>query len=344
MDRPAQLEGFHSMTAFFAPRAPFARHILCGLSLAAFLAASPVLAQELPNPLKQSPNQTETNKTEPDPDDKANVQATLKRETDIIRSLAPFADGNPNSPPPAVREVDSDDGKVRVDYSRAVDITVFFEYDSAKLTPEARIQLEPLAKALMSDELKAYRFLLAGHTDAAGDAGYNERLSLKRADAVRRFLSDTFNINPSRLVVHGWGESRLKDPDQPRKSINRRVEVALILPEKDQSFYESDVLEDEGFIADLSPAQPLRAADLPFLAHGRLLPGRTAGITGCGRYRLTDPRLRLGAYDLDDFGAAPTQPCARRSMNLRHAPVRGSAFFDAVRGVWHETNEDEFAE
>jgi OmpA-OmpF porin, OOP family len=384
MDRTAQHEGFHSMTISIASPSPHAhkalRGLAAGLSLAALLAAAPAFAQEAGDPLKQTPRQSETKQAAPakedngallddktpekkaepaaDEEDRADVQATLKEETDIIRSLAPFVDGNPNAPPPAVREVDSDDGKVRVDYSRAIDITVFFEYDSAKLTPEARIQLEPLAKALLSEELKGYRFLLAGHTDATGDAGYNEGLSLKRAVAVRRFLSENYNINPSRLVVHGWGESRLKDPDHPRKSVNRRVEVALILPNKDQSFLGDrsfgEDWSDVHFSADLGPGKRLviehgdvRIEDRPFIARGRLMPGRYAmgaGLgAGCVRHRLSDPRWRLGAYDLDDFGAAPTHPCAERRLEWRAAPTRYSATYDALRGVWHDSIEDDFA-
>ena len=216
------------------------RALLTGFSIAAMLAATPANAQNANDLLKQPPGkkvpdkqlpikQLPANQDAAELDDRANVKATLKRETDIIRSLAPFADGNPGAAPD-VREVDGDRGKVRVDYGRAIDITVFFEYDSARLTPEARIQLEPLANALQSRELLPYRFLIAGHTDAVGSAGYNRNLSLKRASSVRRFLSVTYGVDPDRLVIHGWGESRLKDEDRPRAGINRRVEVALILP------------------------------------------------------------------------------------------------------------------
>ncbi len=73
------------------------------------------------------------------------------------------------------------------------------------LTPEARIQLEPLGQALASRDLARHGFLIAGHTDAAGAPAHNRRLSLARARAVRAHLVETYGIAPERLRVHGWG-------------------------------------------------------------------------------------------------------------------------------------------
>jgi OmpA-OmpF porin, OOP family len=327
---------------------------IAGFSIASLLLAVPALAQEQTDPLKQSPNQTKTEADATTTGDKADVLATLKEETDIIRSLAPFADGNPNAPPREVRDVDSDDGKVRVDYSRAIDITVFFAYDSARLTPEARIQLAPLGKALQSKELLPYRFLIAGHTDAAGDAGYNRRLSLARAGAVREWLSGEYGIDPNRLVTHGWGESRLKDEGEPRASVNRRVEVALIMPGQSSSALEIDDIVDpccseQKLAFDVSPGRQLlmrdgvpHIADVPFVAHGRFVRPHLAQVRGCGRGRLYDPRVRLGAFALDDFGAAPTAQCAR-SLPLRQARNAEAADLDIENIILDDLSGEPFA-
>ncbi|WP_082515157.1 OmpA family protein [Methylobacterium sp. Leaf112] len=192
--------------------------------------------------------------------------------TAIIRSLAPFADGNPGAP---VRAVVPDDGgpALRVDAGRSVDLIVFFAYDSARLTPEARIQLEPLGQALRSPDLAGHGFLIAGHTDAAGAAPHNRRLSLARARAVKAHLVEIYGIAPGRLRVHGWGPSRLKDPAAPLARVNRRVEVSLIAP--------------------------ARTGVLRFVV--------PVAETTCGGPSPADPRLRV-ALDLDDFDAAPTPP------------------------------------
>ena len=151
--------------------------------------------------------------------------------TAIIRSLAPFANGNPGAP----RDVDTGSGRVTVDYARAIDLTIFFAYDSAAILPEALPQVDRLAQALDSPQLAAHRFLLAGHTDAKGRAGYNLDLSRRRAMAIARYLVDAHGIAPDRLVAWGWGETRLKVPSDPLSGANRRVEVALIVPREASS-------------------------------------------------------------------------------------------------------------
>lgn len=202
--------------------------------------------------------------------ERAEARTTNPSATAIIRSLAPFADGNPGAPSRPLA-VDPGDGgpKIRVDVARAVDLTVFFAYDSARLTPEARIQLEPLGQALGSAELSRQRFLIAGHTDAAGGGPYNRKLSFERARAVKAWLVQAYGLEPDRLRIHGWGSMRLKAADAPLSRINRRVEVSLIAP----------------------LGNTLRFDDLD---------------GACRDERLVDPR-RYVALDLDDFDAAPTR-------------------------------------
>jgi len=310
------------MTPLTKPTTIGARRLLAGISLAATIAVVPVAAQEAPDPLRQDPTGREAG---PLRSDEA-AQSTLKAEseTEIIRSLAPFTDGNPVVRRRAPRAVDTDRGRVRVDYGHAVDITVFFEYDSARLTEEASVQLEPLGRALQSRELLPHRFLIAGHTDASGDPGYNRSLSLKRAAAVRAYLSETYGVDPLRLVIHGWGQSRLKDPANPFSGINRRVEIALIMPNTSGD----DDLESFGsgeFAADIVPGRRLlveengayaRIVNAPDVAQLREFACRGPAL-GPGAYALVDPRWRLSQFALDDFGATPTAPCGIHGVNIR---------------------------
>ncbi|KMO41307.1 flagellar motor protein MotB [Methylobacterium variabile] len=231
------------------------------------------------NPLTEAPGvrpaQDATDRAAGEAGRQAEADARNPSATAIIRSLAPFADGNPGVP---ARAVAPDDGgpALRVDPARTVDLTVFFAYDSARLTPEARIQLEPLGQALASRDLAGHGFLIAGHTDAAGSPAHNRRLSLARARAVRAHLVETYGIAPERLRVHGWGPSRPKDPAAPLSRVNRRVEVSLIAPAR----------------------------------HGALRFVMPAAETACAGPPFADPRLRV-ALDLDDFAAAPTPlPCS----------------------------------
>ena len=106
----------------------------------------------------------------------------------------------------------------------SVALDIPFELNSSALRPAATAQLRQLAAALQSESLTPYRFLIAGHTDASGDADYNRRLSGRRAETVRRSLIDA-GIDPKRLDARGFGEDELLDPANPRSGANRRVEI-----------------------------------------------------------------------------------------------------------------------
>lgn len=108
---------------------------------------------------------------------------------------------------------------------KKVNLTVQFELNSARLTSDARQVLDHLGTAMLSNELNQDRFKIVGHTDASGDAQYNQRLSEERAQAVTYYLSRNFGIEQDRLSSRGMGEMALADPANPRSARNRRVEV-----------------------------------------------------------------------------------------------------------------------
>ncbi len=73
-------------------------------------------------------------------------------------------------------------------------------------------------------------FLIEGHTDAVGSDGYNQKLSLERARAVKSALIDYYAISPDNLSVVGLGERYLKIPTPEPEEENRRVTVRRITP------------------------------------------------------------------------------------------------------------------
>lgn len=107
----------------------------------------------------------------------------------------------------------------------ALDLTIYFDFNSAEISPKAVPALVELGKALTSDALKDTRFLLAGHTDAKGSNAYNLRLSQRRADAIRTFLATQFRVDERRLLAIGYGEEQLKNAANPDADENRRVQV-----------------------------------------------------------------------------------------------------------------------
>jgi outer membrane protein OmpA-like peptidoglycan-associated protein len=107
----------------------------------------------------------------------------------------------------------------------AVDLYVSFAYDSADLTGDARITLDQLGGALRDPRLSGFTFMVAGHTDAKGGVDYNQKLSERRAEAVRQYLVAQFAIDQLRLRALGFGKARLFDASRPEDGVNRRVQV-----------------------------------------------------------------------------------------------------------------------
>jgi outer membrane protein OmpA-like peptidoglycan-associated protein len=106
-----------------------------------------------------------------------------------------------------------------------IDLEVNFEYNSDRIGAKATPQVTALGKALSSSELKGSTFIVAGYTDAKGSDTYNQGLSERRADAVKRFLSEKYGIDVSNLVTVGYGKAHLKNPSEPFSGDNRRVQV-----------------------------------------------------------------------------------------------------------------------
>lgn len=107
----------------------------------------------------------------------------------------------------------------------SIDLTIYFDYNSAKITPRSIPTLVKLGQALLHKDLTEGTFLVGGHTDAKGGDDYNLKLSQRRALAVKTFLIETFQIKGAKLVAVGFGEEKLKDVDYPESGENRRVQV-----------------------------------------------------------------------------------------------------------------------
>lgn len=127
-------------------------------------------------------------------------------------------DGCPDSGKPAVIY---EDGEFQVLEP------VQFEHGSAQVKPESRSTLNQVALLIKANpELKRVR--IEGHTDKTGPDSVNERLSLSRAQEVRRYLIGR-GVAPQRLEAVGRGSSRpLSHEDTPQgHAKNRRVEFVV---------------------------------------------------------------------------------------------------------------------
>jgi outer membrane protein OmpA-like peptidoglycan-associated protein len=106
-----------------------------------------------------------------------------------------------------------------------IDLEIHFDYNSADISRDSMPSVQELGKALSNASLKGSTFVVAGHTDAMGGEAYNQDLSERRADTIKRYLSEKFGIAGTDLVTVGYGKTRPKDPKAPMDPINRRVEV-----------------------------------------------------------------------------------------------------------------------
>ncbi|HEX9173028.1 MAG TPA: OmpA family protein [Telluria sp.] len=103
----------------------------------------------------------------------------------------------------------------------------FFDFDKAVLKPEGKASLDELNSKLQGLNLEV--IIAVGHTDSIGTDAYNQKLSIRRAEAVKTYLQAK-GIDANRIYTEGKGE---KQPVADNKSAagrakNRRVEIEVV--------------------------------------------------------------------------------------------------------------------
>ncbi len=106
-----------------------------------------------------------------------------------------------------------------------IDLEIHFDYNSADISKGSVQAVQELGKALSDPSLKGSTFVVAGHTDATGGEEYNQGLSERRADTIKKYLNEKYGINGSDLVTVGYGKTKPKDANAPMDPANRRVQV-----------------------------------------------------------------------------------------------------------------------
>ncbi len=112
------------------------------------------------------------------------------------------------------------------------DVRINFDYNSDNIGPAAAQAIKDVGKALSNSQLTGNTFIIAGHTDGKGSDDYNQRLSERRAEAVKRYLSEKYNIPPETLVAVGYGKTTLKNTNNPFAPENRRVQIINMADKK----------------------------------------------------------------------------------------------------------------
>jgi outer membrane protein OmpA-like peptidoglycan-associated protein len=106
-----------------------------------------------------------------------------------------------------------------------IDLEIQFDYNSADIAKASVPSVQALGKALSDPSLKGSTFVVAGHTDAVGTEQYNQGLSERRADTIKKYLVEKYGLTGTDLVTVGYGKTKLKDTANGADPVNRRVQV-----------------------------------------------------------------------------------------------------------------------
>lgn len=153
----------------------------------------------------------------------------LKGKVLEIRGLSKAVIGKAEALTAALKDLDAHTTETEIHIQLSSD--VLFDFDKAELRPEAIPSLEKVATVMQS--YPAYVCTIAGHTDGKGSKPYNQKLSERRANAVKSWL--VAHQASNRISSQGFGDTKPVAPntkpdgsDDPEgRQKNRRVEITL---------------------------------------------------------------------------------------------------------------------
>ncbi|UTW07596.1 OmpA family protein [Pseudomonas benzenivorans] len=108
-----------------------------------------------------------------------------------------------------------------------VELDVKFDFDKDRVKEESYSDIKNLADFM--NQYPQTRTTVEGHTDAVGTDAYNQKLSERRANAVRQVLVDQYGVSGERVNAVGYGETRpvADNASDAGRAINRRVEAEV---------------------------------------------------------------------------------------------------------------------
>ncbi len=124
-------------------------------------------------------------------------------------------------------EVDADGCEFHLTKSEEIRIDIKFATNKSDISDEYATEVERVAKFLK--KYASVKSEIAGHTDSTASDAYNQKLSQRRADAVKAMLVERFGIDAARLTAVGYGESKpiADNSTVEGRAQNRRVVATM---------------------------------------------------------------------------------------------------------------------
>jgi OOP family OmpA-OmpF porin len=103
----------------------------------------------------------------------------------------------------------------------------FFDFNKSVIKPEAKAKLDDLVDKIKAVNLEV--IIAVGHTDAVGSDAYNQKLSMRRSNAVKAYLINK-GVDKTRIYTEGKGEKQpvADNGTKEGRSKNRRVEIEVV--------------------------------------------------------------------------------------------------------------------
>lgn len=142
-----------------------------------------------------------------------------------VEAPKPVAPPPPAPPPAPAKPVPPPPAPVSEKVTFAAD--AFFDFDKSTLKPEAKAKLDDLVSKTKGINLEV--IIAVGHTDSVGTDAYNQKLSIRRSEAVKAYLVSK-GIESNRIYTEGKGLTQPVADNATRegRAKNRRVEVEVV--------------------------------------------------------------------------------------------------------------------
>jgi len=139
---------------------------------------------------------------------------------------------SPKAPPSDVKSISENEVKKKFSSAlkslplKPVSVLLYFKNNSNELTEESKAKLPQILKYI--EDRMPCDITIIGHADTKGSEEYNIKISLKRAEAVKKWILSQ-NVDLHSLKVESYGESDLlvQTPDNVSEPKNRRVELLV---------------------------------------------------------------------------------------------------------------------